>query len=284
VITFVSSNAQTDGGRVLAAARVLARFGALSEGAILERHVTLGGGECLTVPAVDVRVEAGARVCYSRVQTESEVSSHFSSLSATVARDGVFSSFDASLGGRLSRHELSVRLTGEGAEAAVNGLYLTGGSQHHDHRTSIEHVVGHTTSSQLYKGILAGEARAVFNGRIHITRRAQKSSAAQLCQTLSLSKKAEIDAKPELVIEADDVKASHGATVGQLDPEQLFYFQTRAIGAAAAARALARGFAQDVAFRVPDVPSQDLVARDLDDKLERLIRSSANQLEPAVRA
>ena len=267
ILTFISSAAAP---WTASSSRVLVRFAPLSEGAVVERHVTLGDGPCLTFPSTDVVVEDGARATYARVQAEGPSSAHFGSLLATLGRDAFLESLQVSTGARLSRQELSVRLLAPGGETRVDGLYLTQGTQHVDNRTSIEHVAGETTSAQLYKGILTDESRAVFNGRIRIEPQAQKSNASQLCRNLSLSKRCEIDAKPELEIFADDVKASHGATVGQMDPEQLFYFQTRAISRPEAAQAVARGFAQDVSLRMQNPVVRAFVAREVDGKFERM--------------
>ena len=268
VITCISSAVE---GVTVSAPRVFARFARGSEGSIIERHVSVGEARCLSIPSADVIAEPGSRASYARVQAENAECWHFGAWRGVAMRDASIESTQISLGAALARQELLARLEGEGAEAVINGLYLTQDRQRADNRTAIEHVVGHTASSQLYKGIVAGESRAAFNGRVRIEKDAQKSSAAQLCQNLSLSKRAEIDAKPELEIFADDVKASHGATVGQLDPEQLFYFSARAIGPQEASRTLARGFARDVALRARSARIRAIAEADVDAKLRRMI-------------
>ena len=271
VVTCLTSGSAAAGGAWTASfPRVFVRFGRQSEGVVLDRHVSMGDGPAVAAPAFDVVVEEGARASCVRVQAEGAENRHFGSLRATVQRDARFESLQVQLGALLGRQDLTVRLVGQGAETVVNGLYVTEGKQHVDSRTSIEHVVADTQSSQLYKGILSDESRAVFSGRIRIERDAQRSNAAQLCQNLSLSKKAEVDAKPELEIFADDVKASHGATVSQMDPEQLFYFQTRAIDRASAAAALAEGFAQDVILRLGSPEAAEFVRGDAGPKFHRV--------------
>jgi Fe-S cluster assembly protein SufD len=140
-------------------------------------------------------------------------------------------------------------LAAPGAEAVVDGLYIENGKQHVDNHTNIEHFVADTRSEQLYKGILDGESRAVFNGRVFIAQDAQRSNSSQLNNNLLLSKRAEVDTKPELEIFADDVKAGHGATIGRLDPEHLFYLRSRAISSDDAVAMLALGFANDLVLR-----------------------------------
>ena len=154
-------------------------------------------------------------------------------------------------GGPLRRHDLQVRLVEAGAECRLNGIVVTQGEQHFDNHTVIEHVAPQCNSEQTYRYIAAGQSHAVFNGRILIHRDAQKSSALMNNKNLLLSKGAEIDTKPELEIYADDVKCAHGATVGQLDPEALFYLVTRGIGAREARTLLSMAFVNTLIEQVP---------------------------------
>ena len=209
-----------------------------------------GDGRYVHAPVVEIEVADGARLHHARVSLENQNAVHFGSAQLTLGRDAYCGTYQFSLLGRLLREDLSVKLASPGAEAVLDGLYVTSGRRLTDHVTSVEHFAPQTTSSQLYKGLLSEESRAVFNGRVHIHRAAQQSNAAQLNNNLLLSEKAEIDTKPELEIDADDVKASHGATIGQLDPDHIFYLQARAISKSNAVRMLSRGFAQDVAFRI----------------------------------
>jgi Fe-S cluster assembly protein SufD len=167
------------------------------------------------------------------------------------------------LGGALVRNDLRVVLDGEGAECILNGLYLLDGGQHVDNHTEIEHRRPRGTSFELYKGILSGNAHAVFNGKIVVCPDAQKTDARQTNKNLLLSENAAVNTKPQLEIHADDVKCSHGSTIGQLDADALFYLRSRGIGMAEAQSLLSYGFASDVVGRIR-VPS--LRAR-LDDYL-----------------
>lgn len=149
-----------------------------------------------------------------------------------------------------SRHNTSVELAGSGAEAHLQAAYLGTGKQFIDHHTIIDHQVPHTTSSQTYNGVLSGQSEAVFNGRVNILRDAQKSSSAQMNRNLLLNKKAKVNTKPELQVDADDVSATHGATTGQMQDSELFYLQSRGINEQEAKRMICEGFARDVGMKL----------------------------------
>lgn len=214
-------------------------------------------GRCFTNSLSDFQLAEGARLLHCKVQVESATASHMATTRVQQGRTSRVETYNFAMGAMTSRDDLHIRLEGEGAEVVLDGLSLANGKRHIDHYTHVEHVVPHTSSEQLYKSILADDSRAVFNGHIHIHQNAQKSQAAQLNKNLLLSSRAEIDAKPELEIEADDVKASHGATIGQLDPEQVFYFQTRAVSKSEATAILAKGFAHDIAYRMREGAVRD---------------------------
>jgi Fe-S cluster assembly protein SufD len=150
----------------------------------------------------------------------------------------------------LSRHDISVVLDHEGAETSVDGLYMVGSDQHTDTHSVIDHKQPHCNSHQLYKGILDGNGRAVFNGKIFVREGAQKTDAIQTNKNLLLSDKARVDTKPQLEIYADDVKCAHGAAVGQIDPEELFYLETRGIGPELGRNLLTYGFAEEVIGKI----------------------------------
>ena len=152
------------------------------------------------------------------------------------------------------RNDIDVRLNGAGAETVLNGLYITAGSQHVDNHTRVDHLVPHTRSVETYRGVLAGRSRAVVNGKVVVHKDAQKTDAQQSNANLLLSSEAEIDTKPELQIHADDVKCSHGATVGQLDQNMLYYLRTRAIPEDLARSLLTFAFAGDVIRRMALAP------------------------------
>jgi Fe-S cluster assembly protein SufD len=181
---------------------------------------------------------------------------------ATLGRSANFSSHSISLGGALVRNDANVTLS-EGTEATLNGLYIVNGRQHVDNHTQIDHAKPHGTSHELYKGILDGHATAVFNGRIVVRKDAQKTDSKQTNKNLVLSDDAVINTKPELQILADDVRCTHGATIGQLDAEALFYLQSRGIGRRQARDLLTYAFAQDIVDRVK-VPA-------LKDQLEKVL-------------
>ena len=154
-----------------------------------------------------------------------------------------------SLGGALVRNDVNATLS-TGTDATLNGLYIVNGMQHVDNHTSIDHAKPHGTSHEVYKGILDGKAHAVFNGRILVRKDAQKTDSKQTNKNLVLSDEAVIDTKPELQILADDVRCTHGATIGQLDAESMFYLQSRGIGKNEARSLLTYAFAQDIIDRV----------------------------------
>jgi Fe-S cluster assembly protein SufD len=183
-------------------------------------------------------------------------------LAAQLGRSANFSTHSISLGGALVRNDVNVVLS-EGADATVNGLYIANGTQHIDNHTSIDHAKPHGTSHELYKGILDDQAAAVFNGRIIVRKDAQKTDSKQTNKNLVLSDDAVIDTKPELQIHADDVRCTHGATIGQLDAESLFYLQSRGIGKEQARSLLTYAFAQDIVDRIK-IPA-------LRDQLEKIL-------------
>jgi len=178
-------------------------------------------------------------------------------MQVSLGRSANFTTHNISLGGALVRNDIGATLS-EGAEATVNGLYLVNGTQHVDNHTVIDHAKPHGSSHELYKGILDGRASAVFNGRIIVRKDAQKTDSKQTNKNLVLSDDAVIDTKPELQIFADDVRCTHGATIGQLDAESLFYLQSRGIGKAQARSLLTQAFAQDIIDRIkiPELRNQ----------------------------
>ena len=229
--------------------RVLLVLGRGSQATVVERF----SGPVLqyaTNTVTEVVLAEGAHLDHCKVQEESTMAFHFACTSVELARDSRFSTHYVGLGGSLVRNEVRVSFTGENGEATVNGLYLATGSQHMDNHTVIDHAMPHCASHELYKGILDGKARGVFNGKIFVRQDAQKTDAKQTNQTLLLSDDATINTKPQLEIFADDVKCTHGATVGQLDPEQLFYLRARGIGLAEARNLLTYAFANDIINRI----------------------------------
>ena len=172
-------------------------------------------------------------------------------------RDSRYVSHNINLGGLLVRNDIRAALTEPGAEARLYGLFMAGGRQHVDNHTCIDHMAPHTRSDESYKGVLSGRARGVFNGRVVVRPDAQKIEARQSNPNLLLSGQAEIDTKPELEIYADDVKCSHGATVGQLDETALFYLRSRALDADTARDLLVFGFVEEVIDGLAHAPIRD---------------------------
>jgi len=213
-----------------------------AEATLVEHHAGAGVGAYLANAATEVEIGRGAKLRHYRVQAESRDATHLSNTHARVGRDAAYENFTLAIGGRLSRNEIAVRLEGEGGHCSLNGAYLMRGSEHCDNTTLIEHRVPRTTCREVFKGVLDDQSRAVFQGRIVVHKDAQKTDGHQLCKTLLLSTGAEIDAKPELEIYADDVKCSHGATTGQLDETALFYLRSRGVPEALARNLLVQSF------------------------------------------
>jgi Fe-S cluster assembly protein SufD len=226
------------------------RVGRGSQVTLVENHVGLSAGRYLTSAVTEVLAEPGAIVDHYKVQQEGPGGLHVAVTQVQQERDSRFSTHYVGFGGSLVRNEVRVLLNGEGCESTVNGVYLASGTQHMDNHTVIDHAMPHCTSHELYKGILDGRARGVFNGKIFVRQDAQKTDAKQTNQTLLLSEDATINTKPQLEIYADDVKCTHGATVGQLDENALFYLRSRGIGLEQAQNLLIYAFANDIIDRI----------------------------------
>jgi Fe-S cluster assembly protein SufD len=215
---------------------------------LVEEHH--GEGTYLTCPVIEVRVAENAILRHERVQRDSDDAFHLGTLKAEVAKGGHYHSRTLSFGARLSRQQPWVRLA-EGAQASLDGLALLNGHQVADTHSFLMHAEPHASSHQLHKCIVDGKARAIFNGQIMVAPHAQGTDAKQQSRNLLLSEAARVDTKPQLEIYADDVKCSHGATVGALDPEELFYLQSRGLNADDARNLLTYGFAADVLTHIP---------------------------------
>lgn len=243
-----------------------------SSATLIESFVSTGDREYFTNAVAEIIVKEGARLEHYRVQLESDKAFHTSLTSAELGRHGSYDTTSINLGGRLARHDISVVMDNEGAECRVDGLYLAGGDQHTDTHSVIDHQQPHCNSHQLYKGILDGNARAVFNGKIFVREGAQKTDAMQTNKNLLLSPHARVDTKPQLEIYADDVKCAHGAAVGQIDQEELFYLQARGINPELGRSLLTYGFAEEVIEKI----KIDSIKRQLD---EIVLRQLNTQLE-----
>ena len=227
-------------------------------------ELSLGHGTYLHNPVTEVFVAEDAALTHVRLQNEAPAAFHLSTLYADIAERGTYDSFALNLGARIARTEAHVCLRGTKAIAHLNGAQLLGGSQHADFTTVVRHNAPNTTSRQTVKNVLAGRSQGVFQGRIEVAREAQKTDGYQMNQALLLSPDAEIDTKPELEIFADDVKCSHGATVGELDTEQLFYLRSRGIPEAEARSILVRAFLAEAL----DMVSNETVRAVLDQAVE----------------
>jgi Fe-S cluster assembly protein SufD len=237
--------------------RTLILAGRSSQASVVESFVSLADGTSWTNAVTEIVAEENARIEHFQVQQQSSSAIHTGVLQGLTERNGYISTISLSFGARLARNDVRVKLNGQGAECALDGLYVVNGKQHVDHHTVIDHASPHCNSHQLYKGVLDGESRGVFNGKIFVRRDAQKTDAIQNNKNLLLSPKAEIDTKPQLEIDANDVRCTHGATIGQLDAEALFYLQARGIGAAQARHLLTYAFAADLLERVNVAPLRD---------------------------
>ena len=243
-----------------------------SSATLIESFVSTRNQQYFTNAVAEVVLKEGARLEHYRMQRESDRAFHTSITSASLGRSSSYDATSINLGGRLSRHDISVVLDHQGAECWVDGLYLAGADQHTDTHSVIDHQQPHCTSHQLYKGILDGNARAVFNGKIFVREGAQKTDAMQTNKNLLLSQQARVDTKPQLEIYADDVKCAHGAAVGQIDEEELFYLETRGINPELGRKLLTYGFAEEVIgkIKIDSIRSQldEIVLRQLNTELE----------------
>ena len=258
-LLLVNLAADTKGRPVAFHPRHRIRLGA---GARLELvEIAIGEGVYLHNPVFEIEIGDRAHFTHLRVQNESQRAFHLASLHAGVGAGATYDSFTLSLGARLSRVELSVRLAGAHGMAHLNAAQMLGGEQHGDFTTNVRHQAKSCGSRQTVKNVLGGRSRAVFQGRIEVARGADKTDGYQMNQALLLSPDAEIDSKPELEIYADDVKCSHGATVGALDPDQLFYLESRGIEPAAARAILVRAFLVEALEQITLAPASEAAIR-----------------------
>jgi Fe-S cluster assembly protein SufD len=213
---------------------------------VIETYAGVANAKYFTNTVTEADIADGATLTHIKLQREASTAYHYGHIEAKQARDSHFVSFSFAIGGQLARTNVYTFLGGAGCGATLNGLYLADGTQHIDHQTRIEHVAPNCYSRELYKGVLEGEGHGVFNGKVYVWPEAQKTDGKQENHTLLLSDKAKIDTKPQLEIFADDVKCTHGATVGRIDQGSLFYMKSRGIGAELARQLLVYAFAADV--------------------------------------
>ena len=239
--------------------RTLIVAGHHAKGTVIESYVSLDGAKGYFTNAVTEAVLGeGATLAHVKLQSESERAFHVGTLQAHQGRDSHLVSFSFAAGGELARTNIYTLLGGEGSGATLHGLYLLDGEQHVDQQTRIEHASPNTFSREVYKGILDGASHGVFNGQVFVRPEAQKTDGKQENNNLLLSAQARVDTKPQLEIFADDVKCTHGATVGRLDELALFYMKSRGIGADQARKLLTYAFAAGVieAVGVPEVRAE----------------------------
>lgn len=226
--------------------RVLILCESNSRATVIESFFSGQNSEYLTNAVTEVFLGAGAWLGHYKLQRESTEGFHVGTTSVRQERASNYVSFSFATGAALSRTNIYTVLDGEAATCTLNGLYMVDGKQHVDHQTKIEHVQPHCPSHEVYKGILDGESHGVFNGKVYVHPEAQKTDGKQSNNNLLLSDRAKIDTKPQLEIFADDVKCTHGATVGRLDEVALFYMKSRGIGDVRARQLLTYAFAADV--------------------------------------
>jgi Fe-S cluster assembly protein SufD len=248
-LLFITDSQQ--GGAIVSFPRVLIVGGRNSVATIIESYAsTSEEAVYLTIAVVEIVLEEGARLDHYKVQRESLGAYHVATTTAELGRSSRLNTTTITIGARLSRHDIRATFAGEGSECTVDGLYIVGTGQHADTHSLIDHQFPHCTSRQLYKGILDGKSRAVFNGQIFVREGAQQTDAVQTNRNLLLSNEARVDTKPQLEIFADDVKCAHGATVGQLEDEELFYLASRGLHPDIARNLLTYGFAEEVIAKI----------------------------------
>jgi Fe-S cluster assembly protein SufD len=255
------SSAGEDGRATVSFPRNLIVAGEASQVTVVETYA--GTGAYFTCPVTEMVSGPGAVVDHYKVQRESREAFHVATFQVLAERNSAPSSHSLSIGGGLVRNDVNAVLQGEGIDCILNGLYLAEGRQHVDNHMRVEHAAAHCASHELYKGVLDGKARAVFDGLIYVHKGAQKTDAKQSNRNLLLSPDAIANSNPRLEIFADDVKCTHGSTVGQLDDDAVFYLRSRGIGMEAARSLLTYAFASDIVGRI----KVDAVRHDLEELL-----------------
>ena len=259
-ITYVSKN----NSNIFAThPRNLILIGENSKATIIENYIGVDNTNYFTNAVTETSLSQGASLEHYKIQQESSNAFHIGNMNTSQNKDSRFESHSISIGGALVRNDINAQLNEEGAEIIMNGLYITDGTQHIDNHTRVDHLKPHTQSNQNYRGVLNGKSCGVFNGKVVVHPQAQKIEAYQNNANLLLSDDSEIDTKPELEIYADDVKCNHGATVGQLDKDMLFYLRSRAVDEETARSLLTYAFADEIISNINFQPIKN--------KLEHLI-------------
>lgn len=260
------------GPATLTATRHLIRVGRHAKATVRE---TFLGADSTTfhLPTVEILLEPGAQLEWIRDQREGPQTTHFSHVGARLARDSQLRVITLNLGGDIVRNDLRTVLAEENATVELYGVSLEDGTQHVENHTSIDHAVPRCQSKEFYKAILDGKSRGVFRGHVLVRQDAQETDSNQQNQTLLLSERAEMDTKPELEIYADDVKAAHGATIGQLDEKALFFLRARGISPAMARQILVQAFARDLLQRIEHEPLREQLKTELSAAFEARAQS-----------
>ncbi len=260
-LVFVSTGREPD---IVSHPRVLVVADVASRASVVEHHLDAGNGaRCFNNAVSEIVLKAGACVEHYKAQIEGDQTFHIANMEVHQAQQSHFTSHLVSLGGRLVRHDINVRMDEAQARCDLHGLYFATGRQHMDFHTRIDHLHPECTSNEVYKGVLDGRARGVFNGRVFVHPGAWKSDAHQSNANLLLSPHVEVDTKPQLEIHADDVKCSHGATVGQLDERMVFYLRSRGIEETSARALLTFGFLQEMLEQIPIPGLRESLASEL---------------------
>ncbi|MDC0948464.1 Fe-S cluster assembly protein SufD [Gammaproteobacteria bacterium] len=264
-LDFIASSAG-DGKMAMPRLLIIAEAGCRAQ--LIERHLSAGDGKEFFNGIGEIIVEDNARLDHWKLQEQADSASHLGAWFADVAGGAQYRTTNVTFGARLTRNDLQIVLSGESAHAQLDGLYIGRKLQHIDNFTRVEHAVPQCTSDELFKGVMAERSRAVFHGRIVVQPDAQQTNAYQNNRNLLLSREARVDTKPQLEIYADDVKCSHGATIGQMNAEQLFYLRARGVPLAEARRLLIHAFVGDVLARIDNDAIRTYVEAELTRRLE----------------
>lgn len=261
----------------LSSHRIIIHAGDLCDLSILEVTTGPEAKELSTFNATELHLSSGSRVRHIQLTSELNEGVHYSALKAELARDSYLNSFALTAHTKLHRRDIKVNLNDENATAHVNGLFTLKNHEHCDTDSIINHNAPHTISEQLYKGVVSDHSHGIFTGKIVVHRDAQKVDSQQLSRNLILTKSAHIDARPQLEVYADDVKCSHGATIGQLSVDELFYLESRGIEKSEAARILAHAFVQEAIDKVGHSKLVPLLSDWLSSRYEIQTAGGANE-------
>ncbi len=254
--------------KVLSQPRNIIIAGKNSSATIIETYNNSDEKPGFTNAITEVFAGEGSNIQFFKLQDENNSSFHISRIQAEQKKNSVFTIYTVTTGGSLVRNDINTLLNDEGCETHLFGLYLSDGKQHIDNHTLIDHAKPHCMSNELYKGVLNGKSHAVFNGKVFVRPDAQKTNAYQSNKNILLTREASVDTKPQLEIYADDVRCTHGATVGQLDDESVFYLQSRGIPKAEAVRILIHAFANDIFENISNEALHKHIQTLISDKLK----------------